>query len=87
LPEVLGKTYFLETNDDMVRAYKPKPYAGKMVIFRSPGIYKDPGLGWNDLVMGGIETYDIPGKHANRRDIMNAPFVKRTAEELSSLLN
>jgi thioesterase domain-containing protein len=86
LPEVLGKIYFLDTNDHMTKAYKPKPYPGKMVIFRSAEIYPDPELGWDGLVEGGLETCDIPGKHENRRAIMNEPFVRSTAEQLRKYL-
>jgi hypothetical protein len=87
LPEKLGKYYFLETNVDMVKAYRPQPYAGKMIIIRSPEVYKDPHLGWAGLVSGGIETCDIPGKHANRREILNEPFVQLTAQELTKYLS
>jgi hypothetical protein len=57
-----------------------------MIIFRSPGIYSDPHLGWDGLVTGGIETCDIPGKHRNRREIMNEPFIQDTAERLKLIL-
>jgi thioesterase domain-containing protein/acyl carrier protein len=87
LPEKLGKYYFLETNVDMVKAYRPQPYAGKMIIIRSPAVYQDPQLGWAALVTGGIETRDIPGKHANRREILNEPFVQLTVQELARYLS
>jgi thioesterase domain-containing protein len=87
LPELLGKYYFLETNTDMVTAYKPLTYTGKMVILRSAEIYHEPHLGWDKYVLGSIETRDIPGKHANRRQIMNEPFVRYTAEELQKYLS
>ena len=86
LPEFLGKYYFLETNHDIAKAYKPKPYPGSMLIFRSPEIYLDPTLGWDNFVSGGIETYDISGKHKNRREIMNEPFIQITAQKLNSYL-
>ena len=86
LPELLGKYYFLDTNHDIARAYKPKPYPGKMIIFRSPKIYVDPCLGWEGLVTGCIETCDIPGEHKDRRQIMNEPFIKYTAEKLNKYL-
>ena len=53
-----------------------------MTIFRSPGIYRDPHLGWSDFVTGEIKTIDIPGLHKDRRQIMNEPFVQDTAKEL-----
>ncbi len=66
--------------------YEPKPYQGSMVVFRSPGIYNDPYLGWKDFVKQGIRTFDIPGDHENRRDILNEPFVGALAEKLKYFL-
>lgn len=81
-PESMRKYYFLATNSGMVKSYKPKPYPGQMTIFRSPGIYRDPHIGWSNFVVGGIKTFDVPGIHKDRRQIMNEPFVQLTAEEL-----
>jgi len=67
--------------------YKPKPYQGSMIIFRSPGIFTDPSLGWNDFVKGEIKTIDIPGMHVHRREIMNEPFVETLSEELKNFLD
>jgi aspartate racemase len=86
-PAALRKFYFLTANTDMVSAYKPKPYPGRMTIFRSPGIYRDPHLGWSDFVTGEIKTIDIPGLHKDRRQIMNEPFVEITAKELKIHIN
>jgi hypothetical protein len=66
--------------------YKPKPYSGSMIIFRSSGKYKDQYLGWKSLVKGEIKTFDIPGLHLNRKDIMNRPYVQFLADELKKSL-
>ena len=86
LPESLGKKYFLDTNGKIANAYVPKVYRGNMVVFRSPDIYPDPHLGWTSMVAGGITTFDIPGKHLNRREIMNEPFVQQLAAEVKKHL-
>jgi amino acid adenylation domain-containing protein len=67
--------------------YKPKAYPGTMIIFRSPGIYKDPCLGWKGIVKGKIKTFDIQGSHKTRRDIINEPFVQNLAKELKNFLD
>jgi hypothetical protein len=67
--------------------YKPKPYEGSMIIFRSPGIYKDRHLGWKNIITGTIKTFDIPGIHETRRDIMNEPHVQILAEGLKNFLD
>ena len=68
----------------MVNDYKPKNYQGNLTIFRSPGLYPDPHIGWTNFVAGEIRTVDIPGKHKDRRQILNEPFVQLTAEALKS---
>lgn len=86
LPALLGRYYFLDTNSIIAKAYKPKKYSGKMIVFRSPELFPVSGMGWGDWVTGGIETIDISGKHANRRSIMEEPFVGDVAKELMKRL-
>lgn len=86
MPDVVARFYLWEMNGRMISTYRPKPYAGTMVIFRSPEIYQDPSLGWADYVEGNIETCDIAGDHENRREIMNEPFVHLLAEELKTYI-
>lgn len=85
-PEQVRKWYFYASNSEMVKAYQPKPFPGELIIFRSPGIYVDPHLGWSDFVTGKITTVDIPGHHKDRRQIMNEPFVQITAKELKKVI-
>jgi amino acid adenylation domain-containing protein len=86
-PEAVRKYYFVSKNTDMVSAYKPAPYPGRLTIFRSPGLFPDPHLGWSDFVTGEIKTFDIPGEHTDRRQIMNEPFVQGTAKELKKQID
>lgn len=85
-PENLRKYYFLLSNTEMVRAYKPTLFKGSMVIFRSPNIYPDAHLGWSDFIDGEIITEDIQGHHLDRRQIMNEPFVQHTADKLTEYI-
>lgn len=88
LPEPLLKNFFLVTNSKIANAYVPHCYGGRMIIFRSPDIYKDdPTLGWDGLLAGGIGICNIAGDHINRRDIMNEPFVQNLAKELEDYLS
>lgn len=86
LPNSLARFYLLSTNTSMVNAYRPEPYTGQMVIFRSPKIYPDPHLGWSSLIAGNIETYDIAGDHQNRRVILDEPFVAMVSDKLKNLI-
>src|SRR5262249_19625686 len=62
---------FIQIEDKISRAarkYVPQVYPGKATLFRSAvqprGIYLDPTLGWDGLVAGGLEIYEVPGQHA-----------------------
>jgi amino acid adenylation domain-containing protein len=47
--------------------YKPRPYAGKITLFRSLNQPIDfevqADLGWNSVAQGGVEVHDVPGSH------------------------
>lgn len=52
--------------------YVPQTYPGKVTLFKSKitsdriapeGWYVDPSLGWEELVGGGLEVYEISGDH------------------------
>jgi len=88
VPGSIARRYTAESLYILQCKYKPKPYQGSMVIFRSPGIYdKDAYLGWKYFVKGEIKTFDIPGEHKSRRDILNEPFVQSLAKELETFLH
>ena len=48
-------------------AYKPRPYAGTITLFRtldqSVDYEAQPDLGWSTDAEGGIEIHDVPGSH------------------------
>jgi amino acid adenylation domain-containing protein len=87
VPAVIARKYVGNILGIMEYNHKPKPYSGSMMIFRSPGIYKEPYLGWKSFVKGKIKTFDIQGLHESRRDIMNEPYVQFLAKELKSFLD
>ncbi|HTB99683.1 MAG TPA: amino acid adenylation domain-containing protein [Ferruginibacter sp.] len=88
VPEIISRKYVAQSLEILQSNYKPKPYDGSMVVFRSPGIFsKDSYLGWKSFVKGEIKTIDIPGRHEWRRDILNQPHVQILAKELESVLN
>jgi thioesterase domain-containing protein/acyl carrier protein len=46
--------------------YKPRAYPGRIVLFRptaSDGYEYADDRGWSEVAKGGLEIYDIPGKH------------------------
>jgi thioesterase domain-containing protein len=67
--------------------FVPKPYRGRMIIFRATGNKLDPYddyyLGWESVVRGGIECFEIEGDHMS---ILEEPAVRVMAEKLNSKL-
>ncbi|MGL5062519.1 MAG: non-ribosomal peptide synthetase [Microcoleus sp.] len=55
--------------DESERAYVPKPYHGKVVMFRAldsqelENVNLDADLGWKPYLKDGMTIYDIPGDH------------------------
>lgn len=86
LPKGLRNKYMLHTNGSIASAYKPGIYPGKMLVFRSPQIYHDPYLGWQNHVSGGIQHHDVEGKYKRRSEIMKDPFVKVISSTLKTFL-
>jgi thioesterase domain-containing protein len=66
LPKVFQKVQ--EANVKAALAYKPKPYAGSLLLFRAeqqpPGCYVDAHLGWKEIVTGNIDVHQVPGYHS-----------------------
>ena len=68
------------------RQYSPAPYEGRMVVFRSRGLYYEEDLGWSGLVRGGVDCHEVPGVHTTPRDALREPhvdFIARRLEEAS----
>lgn len=85
LPEALRYTYFRLNSLRASRRYDPKPYPGRMVIFEASGFFRDPHLGWDGLVTGGIEVCDVSfrGGSAER---YHTVFIPALAEPLKEAL-
>ncbi len=83
LPETLQKVQ--EANITARKAYIPQVYPGRVIFFRaserSPGIYRDPQVGWGGMAAGGMEIYEVPGDHSS---IVRSPVL---AEKLKACLD
>lgn len=74
----------IQANIQALRCYVPKTYSGKVTLFRSIKHGKGVYYGWDELVKGGVEIYDIPGDH---RGILQEPNVQVLAEQLRICLH
>jgi len=70
------KTQLQDPCIKVYESYDPKPYLGKITLFRAmepvPGFQRSADLGWGRLALGGIEVCDVPGHHYS---IMDSPVL------------
>ena len=73
-------------NDEAARNYAPRPYAGRVVVFRPKRNFRgldDPSLGWSEVVRDGLEVRAIP---VYPKGMLVEPFVKLLAAEVQTSL-
>src|SRR5262249_15972876 len=77
----------LEANFRALRSYVPRPYAGRVALFkaRSQPLFRwhEPLMGWKQLLTGPVEYTIIPGSHDR---ILRNPCVSTLAERLAASL-
>lgn len=70
------------------RSYKPKPYLGRILLFRAQGRTAEYGsnetLGWDSLEGSQVVVLHVPGDHLT---IMEPPYVNELAGELAAYLD
>jgi thioesterase domain-containing protein/acyl carrier protein len=77
----------IETNYLAWQIYVPRPYPGRVTLFRArtrPIFHSlRPDLGWGDVAKGGVEIHIVNGEHWR---IMLEPIVQSLAEQLRNCL-
>ena len=88
VPQAMRTLYVARTLGAVERAYKPVPFAGKLVLFCGGGEREqDPELGWSGLAQQ-VEVCEIgSGGRNERREIMNEPLVRQLAQQLMERLH
>jgi amino acid adenylation domain-containing protein len=85
----LGENLRRVIHANLLASYKfvPQPYGGNAFVFRAsepaPSPYDDDCLGWEPVVRGGIECFEIDGNHLS---IFEEPAVRLLAEKLDAKL-
>ena len=86
LPEALQNVK--QANYLAAKDYVTKTYAGRITLFlareQSLADVYDPKVVWGKLVLGGVETHEIPGDHVT---LIEEPHVQKLAEKLSGCLS
>jgi thioesterase domain-containing protein len=82
VPEHYRRLY--EAHYRALRAYKARPYSGKVTLLRSriTGLFGslEKDLGWKDVADGGVEVNYVCGSHAT---MLDEPHVEALANTLS----
>jgi thioesterase domain-containing protein len=75
------------SNDAACDRYQPKPYAGKLTLFKPKvnySYYPDPKMGWGELAQGGIDPVELP---VNPHAMLVEPYVQLLAAELKARID
>ncbi len=71
--------------------YVPQVYSGRVTLFRAAEgtleWHSDPELGWGPLAAGGVEVYDMPGRHNDVTDMLTEPYVRVLAEKVRACID
>ena len=69
-------------NDNAAETYLPKPYLGKLTLYKPHINYKfypDPKMGWGDLALGGLDIVEFP---FNPHAMLVEPYIQQLANAL-----
>jgi amino acid adenylation domain-containing protein len=88
LSETVQKDIRAEVQSRASQAYTPKPYAGRLVLFRAMQreafeYANSYDMGWGPLAANGLDIFEVPGDHLG---ILKEPNVPVLAEKLQSYL-
>jgi amino acid adenylation domain-containing protein len=71
-----------EANDLAANAYRPKPYTGRVTVFKPRVNYDflpDPQMGWGELVLGQLDVVQL---EMNPHAMLTEPYVRELARHL-----
>jgi amino acid adenylation domain-containing protein len=79
--------WLLDYTTAMLKAYQPKPIAGRLTVFRSKaeptGLFLDSKLGWKGMAAGGVGLVVLPGDHYS---VFKEPGVSFMAERIEAAM-
>ena len=84
MPKRRRAQYVYDRTVEVARTYRPVPYQGRVTLFRctdDPSV--PPDRGWSAIARGGLDIYDVPGRHA---DLFFPPAVMTLASQASPLI-
>ena len=84
--------HILRTHTEAWRQFTPRPYPGRLTLFRAEkrpkregsGPMDGPDMGWGALARGGVAVRDVPGDHLS---MVHEPDVRGLARALAACLD
>jgi amino acid adenylation domain-containing protein len=83
LPPHVRQFYALEVSRQIVREYRPQPYPGHLVLFKTANWLPDRQAAWERLAAEGIEIHEISGEHL---EIFTEPHIQGWARQFGDYL-
>jgi thioesterase domain-containing protein len=83
VPAWLRPFYITDTYDRAVRKYRPRPYPGRITVFKAEHAWGPPDLGWRELAGGGLDLATVPGDHYT---MIHEPQVEQISRNLARAL-
>ncbi len=84
LPPSFRTQYIVSIYDRAARAYAPKLYRGRVIIFKTQGRYSNGILAWGELIAEGLEIQELDTDHDN---VFKEPYVQIFTERLKAHLS
>jgi thioesterase domain-containing protein len=73
----------IEAHGSCLEKYRPKPYAGRITLFRSEDAEEDPSL-WTPFSTEPVEVHTVSGNHVS---MVVEPYVQSLAAQLQECLD
>jgi thioesterase domain-containing protein len=73
----------IEAHGSCLEKYRPKPYAGRITLFRSEDAEEDPSL-WAPFSPESVEVHTVSGNHVS---MIVEPYVQSLAAQLQECLD
>ena len=83
VPTRLRNFHIIDTYDRAAMNYTPRPYRGKLTVFKAEHSWGPNEMGWESLAKGGLEVRIVPGDHYT---VIEEPNVGQLAKEIGGQL-
>lgn len=83
VPTRLRNFHIIDTYDRAAMAYAPKPFKGRLAVFKAEHSWGPNEMGWNELAANDVDIHVLPGDHYT---MIEEPQVQALARELSECI-